>query len=682
MFQEYDFAGFSGRPMDLPSPPARTDVPLEAVLLTQQLRVRPQREPDYRGEASALSALADALARSPGTILQTLAEITRTTLRVGTAGISLLSEDGTQIRWPAIAGAWSRHIGSGLPRSASPCGVVIDRCASELFHRPDRVFTGSTDPDYPIEEALLAPFSVDGRPVGTVWAVAHDESRTFDAEDQRLLISLATFAAGAYQVVSGMAHLEVQGHALRDSRSELEAERSRLQAILDTIPAGLIMLDEHGAPLIENDEWKQTWTGTATLDAAPQYDRYKGFRPDTGERIADHEWPVVISLKQGNAMQDVVLDIERFDGTRGTIVVSSAPILDSAGRVKGAVAANMDISELRSTQQRLQEAHKRKDEFLEVLSHELRNPLAPIQTSLYILDRVEAGGQQAQHAKDVISRQVMHLSRLVDDLLDVTRIARGKVELRRSRLDLVALVRRTAQDYHALARERGLDLVVLPSVETLVLDADETRLAQVLGNLISNAVKFTRTGGRVTLAVCVEAGLARIRVRDSGVGIAPDLLPSIFEPFTQAKQELARGEGGLGLGLALVKGLVELHGGAVTVRSTPAAGTEFTVDLPLPRLPTVQAPDDAIASAGAGDRVHRVLVIDDNHDAADSLAELISGYEVARSLRSILPSTARLIALSGYARPDDVKKSFESGFDAHIAKPADLQRIQRLLAEH
>lgn len=719
LLSAYDPGSLVPRPMD-PSPaPARTEVPLAVVLRTSQLDARPYREPDHRGEALALSELAAALASSPGTILQRLAEVTQKTLRVETAGISLLSDDGTAIRWPAIAGAWARYMGGGLPREASPCGVVIDRCTSELFHRPERVFTGSTDPEYPIEEALLAPFSVDGRPVGTVWAIAHDETRQFDAEDQRLLVSLATFAGGAYQVVSAIARQDAQSQALRESRSELEAERARLQAIIDIIPTGLIMLDENGAFVIENAEWKRTWAGSGMVNSVVAYDRYKGFRPDTGERISNEEWPCAISLKQGIPTRDVVLDIERFDGTRGTIVVSSSPLLDASGRVKGAVAANMDITEQRTTQTLLQEAHRRKDEFLEMLSHELRNPLAPILTSLYVLDRVEPGGQQAQRAREVINRQVMHLSRLVDDLLDVTRIARGKVELRRTKLDLAALVRRAAQDYYALARERGLDLVVEAGEVELVIDADETRLAQVFGNLISNAAKFTPTGGQVRLAAYKLDGRARVRVGDSGVGIAPELLPAIFEPFTQAKQELARRDGGLGLGLALVKGLVELHGGTVTVRSTPGAGTEFTVDLPLESA-TVSAVDEIAAPASnPGGRTYRVLVVDDNKDAGNSLAELIrlfghpvtvchdghgaielaqngrydlvlcdiglpgiSGYEVAKSLRRTLDPATRLIALSGYAQPDDVMKSIDAGFDAHIAKPADLQRIERLFTEH
>jgi CheY-like chemotaxis protein len=314
----------------------------------------------------------------------------------------------------------------------------------------------------------------------------------------------------------------------------------------------------------------------------------------------------------------------------------------------------------------------------------------------------------------VATRQLAHLTRLVDDLLDVTRIARGKVELRRATVDLAALVRRTAEDYRALMHERRLELAVAVPAGPVTVDGDETRLSQVLGNLLSNAAKFTPAGGGVTVELRAGGGHADLHVRDTGVGIAPDLLPSIFDPFTQAKQTLARSEGGLGLGLALVKGLTELHGGRVAVTSAPGSGTAFTV-----QLPTAQASASVRGASGPGParRTYRVLVVDDNVDAADSLAELVrllghdaevahdgpsavaaveasrpdlvlcdlglpgmDGYEVAKVLRAKLEGEVQLVAVSGYAQPEDVRRSADAGFDAHIAKPPDPQRIERLFA--
>jgi PAS domain S-box-containing protein len=374
-------------------------------------------------------------------------------------------------------------------------------------------------------------------------------------------------------------------------------------------------------------------------------------------------------------------------------------------------------TELRDVNERLQEADRRKDEFLGMLSHELRNPLAPIRNSLYILDRAEPTGQQARRAREVANRQLAHVTRLVDDLLDVTRIARGKIELRRAALDLAALARRTAEDYRAILQDRGLDLALELPDDPLLVEGDETRLAQVLGNLLSNAAKFTPSGGRVTLAVRADGERAAVHVRDTGPGIDPEVLPSIFEPFTQAQQTLARSEGGLGLGLALVKGLVELHGGEVRVERGPGGrGSDFVVVLPRAAPRAALAPGSTLAPGASTVPRRRVLVVDDNRDAADTLAQLIEllghevdvaydgpgalelararrpdvvlcdlglpgmdGYQVARQLRAAGATSVRLVALSGYAQPEDVALALSAGFDGHVVKPPDPERLAGLL---
>jgi CheY-like chemotaxis protein/two-component sensor histidine kinase len=364
----------------------------------------------------------------------------------------------------------------------------------------------------------------------------------------------------------------------------------------------------------------------------------------------------------------------------------------------------------------LREADRRKDEFLGMLSHELRNPLAPIRNALFLLERADPGSEQARRARAVASRQVDHLTRLVDDLLDVTRIARGKVALRRAPLDVAALARRTAEDHRGLFQQRGVALTVDSPAAPLVVNGDETRLAQVLGNLLHNAAKFTPPGGRVDVVATQEDGAAVVRVRDTGAGIEPALLGAVFEPFTQAEQTLARSEGGLGLGLALVRGLIHLHGGEVTARSDGAGhGAELEVRLPLHAGAPAAPPGPSPATAAP--HRWRVLVVDDNQDAAETLAQLVTlfgheaevafdgesairkaaarppdlvlcdlglpgmdGYSVARTLRaSTAAPRARLIALSGYAQPDDIARATEAGFDGHLPKPADPARIEQLL---
>jgi PAS domain S-box-containing protein len=381
------------------------------------------------------------------------------------------------------------------------------------------------------------------------------------------------------------------------------------------------------------------------------------------------------------------------------------------------ITTGTDITAIRKAQnlmeqhnEELREADRRKNEFIAVLSHELRNPLAPIRNSLYLLERAPPGSERLTRAREIIQRQVGHLTRLVDDLLDVTRISRGKVELQRSRIDAREVVRRACDDHRALLHDRRLELRVA-TADPVWIEADETRIAQVVGNLLQNAAKFGHAGGAVTVSVGTSDGQAQIRVRDDGIGIPPDFLPRVFEPFVQADVGLARTKGGLGLGLALVKGLVELHGGSVGAYSDGAGGgAEFVVNLPLTRAP--ERP--ALGPLRSGPkRAMEILVIEDNVDAARSIAEVleteghrvhvatdglsgiamvralkpevvlcdiglpdIDGYEIARAIRADdeLRST-RLIALSGYARPEDRLRAMEAGFDVHLRKPPSLDAL-------
>jgi PAS domain S-box-containing protein len=374
------------------------------------------------------------------------------------------------------------------------------------------------------------------------------------------------------------------------------------------------------------------------------------------------------------------------------------------------------MDSLRESKERLQEADRRKSEFLAVLSHELRNPLAPIRNGLYLLGRAPSGSDQAARATAVISRQVDHLTHLVDDLLDVTRIAHGKIALNRSRIDARDAVRRACEDHRAIFDQRRVALRIAMPAGPVWIDADATRVTQVLGNLLQNAAKFTPEHGSTSVTVGAAEGRAEIRVRDDGIGIEPELAERIFEPFAQAERGLARTQGGLGLGLALVKGLVELHGGSVSALSEGVnRGSEFIVSLPLavdPELPRGERPPHRAA------RARCVLVIEDYLDSGQTLADVLAlhghrvhvatdgrsgiakarevkpdvvlcdiglpdvdGYEVARLLRAddALRSTY-LVALSGYAQPEDRQRALDAGFDAHLGKPAPLEQLHEMLA--
>ena len=313
----------------------------------------------------------------------------------------------------------------------------------------------------------------------------------------------------------------------------------------------------------------------------------------------------------GRAPYDLEYRVRRLDGRYEWFRVVGRPLRDPAGRIVRWFGVALNIQDLKRTEvqlrqakAQLEEADRRKDEFLAVLSHELRNPLAPILNGAYILERALPGGEQARRAREIIERNALQLTRLVDDLLEVTRITRGKFQLQRQEVDLATLVRRSVDDHRGVFAAAGVALDCDAGPAPVWVDGDPARLCQVLGNLLSNAAKFTQRGGRTQVSVVVSDGRAEVRVRDTGVGIGPELLPRVFEPFVQGESTLDRSRGGLGLGLPVLKGLVMLHGGTVTAHSEGAGrGAEFVVTLPTsssrPDSPRrAQAPVPPRAPAG------------------------------------------------------------------------------------
>ncbi|HXG09974.1 MAG TPA: ATP-binding protein, partial [Gemmataceae bacterium] len=378
--------------------------------------------------------------------------------------------------------------------------------------------------------------------------------------------------------------------------------------------------------------------------------------------------------------------------------------------------------ELRQRAEALAEADRRKDEFLALLSHELRNPLAPIRNALQIMRLHGPLDPTLEKARDIIERQVRHLSRLVDDLLDVSRITRGKITLRKERLDLSAVARLAIEIARPLIDKRQHQLIVTTATEPLWVEADPVRLEQIISNLLNNAAKYTDPGGRVWLTTERADDWAVLRVRDTGIGIPQEIQAHIFDLFIQADRSLDRSQGGLGIGLTLVRRLVEMHGGTIEAFSPgPGQGSEFIVRLPL-AVPRVEETGSAGAPPlrGAGRAAappRRVLVVDDNRDGADSLAMLLrfwkhqvavvydgpsalesvqteqpdvvlldiglpgmDGYEVARHLRQQLEHQPVLVALTGYGQDEDRRRSREAGFDYHLTKPVDPDALQEVLA--
>ena len=374
-------------------------------------------------------------------------------------------------------------------------------------------------------------------------------------------------------------------------------------------------------------------------------------------------------------------------------------------------------TQLNALNDQLREADRRKDEFLATLAHELRNPLAPVRNVLQIMQQQPLDASRTAWALSVLDRQVRHMTRLVDDLMEISRITQGKIELRKTRLELTGVVRACGESAAPLMQAAGHELTLSFPVGRIYVEADETRLSQIIQNLLNNAAKFTPKGGKIVLSVARSGDSALIKVRDSGVGIARENLAGIFEMFSQVDSSRERSQGGLGIGLALVRALVQLHGGTITAESAGTdAGSEFVVQLPVV-APPEQSLQSTIAERFDQDRPgRRVLIVDDNEDSLQSLALLLqlrghqvrcaasgtealrmaseftpdlliidiglpdmNGYQVARQLRAEpWGRSPVIVALTGWSQPQDKQAAVDAGFDHHYTKPlapADLDSI-------
>jgi signal transduction histidine kinase/CheY-like chemotaxis protein len=497
------------------------------------------------------------MAESPRNMLQKLAERALELCQADSAGISLL--EGDVFRWEALAGVFAVFRSGTMPRDASPCGVCIERNATQLMYLPDRCFPALlTEPRF--VETLLIPFHVHGKPVGTVWAVSHNYERKFDREDERALRTLAQFASAGWQL------------------------------------------------------WK-------AYEAAS-------------------------------------------------------------------------------------ESSRNKDKFLAMLGHELRNPLAAILNANYVVQKLGINDSGIEQSAGVVARQTLHLCRMVDDIIDLDRINRGKLDLHRERTELRTIVAHAVETTRAQIEHRRHELSVRIPAETIRIEGDPVRLAQLLSNLLDNAAKYTPNGGKISVKAEVVHEQVCIRVRDTGIGIPSDRINSIFGLYTQLQNPATTVSTGLGLGLTLVRNLVGLHGGSVEVVSDgPGKGSQFTV-----RLPILSALNDQPKKANKQSVIptgRRILLVEDNDDLAESMGQLLEmdghivglaqdgevalsklrtfdpdvvlvdiglpgmdGYQVARRMRE---ATGRkdlvIVALSGYGQDEDRRKSKEAGCDDHFVKP-------------
>jgi PAS domain S-box-containing protein len=435
-----------------------------------------------------------------------------------------------------------------------------------------------------------------------------------------------------------------------------------------------------------------------------------------GERIEHFE--TVRVAKSGRRL-DVALTISPIRNAAGVIVGASKIARDISERKASEQARDRAMSELRQAEEALREADRRKDEFLAVLAHELRNPLAPIRYAI-AWARKDGGAQGGRlQAQAIIERQVEHMSRLLDDLLDVSRITRGTLLLRRCSIELSEALAAAQEAARPLLEAKDHTLAVKLPQESSRLVADPVRLAQILANLLVNAAKYTDTGGRIEVDARREESELVIAVRDNGMGISAEMMPRLFSLFAQASPALERPDGGLGIGLSLVRGLVELHGGSITAHSQGAGhGAEFVVRLPIGDPTAAELQDPArSAPASAGTKHLRVLVADDNRDSAATCAALLessghevriahsggeafelgcrmkpdallldigmpvlNGYQLAQRVRGTpWGRAATLIAITGWGQEQDKRRAIEAGFDHHLTKPIDPGSLEMLL---
>ncbi|MBB3220056.1 PAS domain-containing hybrid sensor histidine kinase/response regulator [Pseudoduganella umbonata] len=544
----------------------------------------------------------------------------------------------------------------------------------------------------------------------------------FDSTGKLICISHTTIDVTA-EVLAQRALRGAREEAVRSARSA-EANRAYLASVLRSAPVGIMMLDGQGRLLHANPA-NDALFGTAIPcnDGVLDFAAWNGWTSSPGGegvKLRPQDWPLYRALA-GEAVDKCLLEIESFDAgrPRRTVLVSAAPIVDGAGKPAGATAVSMDIADRVEAEKALIVADRRKDEFLAMLAHELRNPLAPISAAAALLSMGRRDEKQVELTLAVIHRQVAHMSGLIDELLDVARVTRGLITLAQAPLDMKRVVAQATEQARPALEARGHLLHVHQPPTAATVLGDEKRLVQVVANLLSNAAKFTPEGGTIEVELAIDARHVRTTVSDNGIGLPPDMIDSVFGMFVQGARSPDRKQGGLGIGLALVRSLVALHGGTVQAESAgPGQGARFVVCLPLADSPHDAAPARDWEPAPSATSL-RVLAVDDNEDALAMVEMLLSslghrvvslsssrhavacavqlqpdvclldiglpdidGLALARQLRSEPRTRAtRLIALSSYGQASDRAAAIAAGFDLYFVKPVDVGRLVAALAE-
>lgn len=557
-------------------------------------------------------------------------------------------------------------------------------------------------------------FSASGKPVGAM-AVYSRQPRKATEGDIELASLLSRSAA---IIIARHEEAATRKGAEEDAEEALRESEELTRQILQALPAQIVVLDHRGRIRFANHAWERFAAenganGVPSVGVGADYLEACRRPAADGDRLAKDALEGILSVMQGRQAQYVMEYPCDSSSERRWYQMTVSP-LGVAGEA-GVVVAHMNITERKRAEEALREADRRKDEFLATLAHELRNPLSPIHNAVHILKRTSA---HEAPLLDLIERQTRHLVRLVDDLLEVSRITRGQIELRKENLAADVVLRQALECCRPLIDKKRHRLITRLPAEPLWVFGDPVRLVQIMSNLVNNAAKYTPPGGVIEVEAAREGDEAIFRVRDNGMGVAPKMLPRLFELFMQIDRGAPHSEGGLGIGLALVRKLVEMHGGRVEAHSEGIGrGSEFCVRLPLTQAPPETTREGTgVVKTEAG---RRILVVDDVRDVADSLAMVLEtsgadvrvaydgptalelfaafepdavlmdlgmpemdGYEAARRLRRLKGGeNVTLVALTGWGQDEDRRRAEEAGFDKHLVKPVDVEALESLLAE-
>jgi PAS domain S-box-containing protein len=673
--------------------------------VTQRKRVETAAADEAR-QKNSLYELADRLHRatSLGEILEAALDALQRALSCNRAAIVLCDEAEVMrfVAWRGLSEAYRQATQGHSPWEAGDkypqpiCVSDVARAALPQSLQIDTLAEG-------IRALVFIPIVVNGKLIGQVVA-CHDTVQGCTRDELELALTIAHQLAFA-----------VDRHR---AQNLLGAHARQLALITETAPVLIVHCDVHTRYKFVNKAYAERFGVTPqscvgkTVAQVIGAEAYESIRPYVQRALAGERVEFEICIPYA-ALGESFMHCWY------------APQLDDHGNVVGFVGAIVNISErrraeeaLRSSEERLKEADRRKDEFLAMLAHELRNPLAPINTAAHVLKLSGADPRRVAEAGEVISRQVGHLTRLVDDLLDVSRVTRGLVQLEREPVDLRAIVTTAIEQVRPLLQSRGHELRTGLGHAACTIDGDYHRLVQIVSNLLNNAAKYTPQGGRIDVGLEAVGGRAVLTVTDNGVGIAPGMLEQVFELFTQAERTPDRSQGGLGIGLALVRTLVRLHGGEVRASSAGLQqGSTFRVELPVAAAVSTVLPVQASAPGGGAGR--RVFIVDDNVDAAHTLRDVLeimghtvalahdgesalkrasdapswdafildiglpdmTGYELARRLREHESGRqSTFVALTGYGQAHDRVISRTAGFDHHLVKPADLSLLTGILS--